>query len=233
MKLRLDRILTSQGLCSRKEAGIAIKKGKVLFNGRVLKSPKDKISTESLIITFDNTSYTYTEHIYIMLNKPAGYECSDAPVVHPSVKDLLTPIHRHRNIMSAGRLDVDTTGLLLFSDDGQFIHNIASPKKHLSKVYQAILDKPLNHQDANRLLKGVRLENDAKLAIALDVQGIDTNTVLITIDEGRYHQVKRMFLAVGNSVIKLHRQQIGDLVLPQELPLGSWMDLDVNLLGLK
>lgn len=226
MLLRLDRILTSQGLCSRKEATIAIKKGRVLFNGEVLKTPNSKIGAEGLVITFEGEEYRYAEHIYLMLNKPPGYECSDAPKVHPPVKELLSDIQRNRAVMSAGRLDVGTTGLLLFSDDGTFIHRIAAPKKHLPKRYHARLAAPLDEAAASKLLKGVRLEDDIRPALALELEGVGSNEVCITIDEGRYHQVKRMFVAVGNEVVGLHRQRVGALDLPTDLPEGQWRYLD-------
>lgn len=225
MKLRLDRILTSQGLCSRSEGTHLIKKGKVLFNGELIKSPKEKKETEGLVITFEGEEHLYTEHVYLVLNKPAGYECSDKPTDHPPVNELLTQLHRNRSIMSAGRLDLDTTGLLLFSDDGSFIHRIAAPKKHLTKTYRAQLVSPLTEKAAQQLLKGVRIDNDHRPAVALQVDGIDTTEVLLTIDEGRYHQVKRMFVAVGNKVLNLHRSKIGELQLPSDLEEGSWRNL--------
>ena len=124
--------------------------------------------------------------------------------------------------MNAGRLDVDTTGLILFADDGNFIHHIASPKHHLEKVYVAELEYELTEEGAQNLLKGVRLENDHRLATALEITGIASKTAVLTIDEGRYHQVKRMFAAIGNKVVSLHRKSIAGVNLPDDLAEGEW-----------
>jgi 16S rRNA pseudouridine516 synthase len=232
MKLRLDRILTSQGLASRSEGARLIKKGRVAVNGEVLKSPKEKVETEGLVITLDEVDYPYTEFVYIMLHKPEGYECSDNPKDHTPVKELLSWEHRNREVISAGRLDQDTTGLLLFSDDGKFIHHIASPKHHLPKVYEVQLRDTLTQQGADALLKGVLLDDDPKPATALAVTGVDTTAATLTIDEGRYHQVKRMFAAIGNEVLALHRSSTGELKLSLDLPKGEWRLLNQDDLKL-
>jgi 16S rRNA pseudouridine516 synthase len=161
---------------------------------------------------------------YIKLNKPFGYECSHAPTSHESVFSLFTPKLIKDGLQCAGRLDVDTTGLLLFSNDGEFIHKIEHPKKGFAKTYIATLAEPLTESMQEKLLAGVQLHGEKRLCTALELKLLMENMAEITIKGGVYHQVKRMFAAVGNKVVALHRSKIGDYRLG-ELKEGEWEPL--------
>jgi len=159
--------------------------------------------------------------LYLKLNKPHGYECSHAPTHHQSVFSLFPPELIKNGLQCAGRLDYDTTGLILLSNDGQFIHKIEHPKKGFAKTYVATLAEPLTEDMQNKLLEGVELRNEKRPCVALELKLIESNVAEITIKGGVYHQVKRMFAVVGNKVVALHRSKIGDYELG-ELKAGEW-----------
>jgi len=172
--------------------------------------------------------WTYQPRAYVMLHKPAGYECSRRPSAWPGVHTLLPVPLRQRpggaaaGVQPVGRLDQDTTGLLLLSDDGTFIHRLSSPRHHVPKVYVATCRHPVDDAQRRRLLDGVVLKDDPKPVRAAAVERVDSHRILLTLTEGRYHQVKRMLAAVGNRVDALHRSSIGPLVLPPDLLPGQW-----------
>jgi len=166
---------------------------------------------------------------YIMLHKPAGTECSQKPSAHPSVYSLLPAPLRQRphkggalGVQAVGRLDQDTTGLLLLSDDGQFIHRMSSPKKHVAKVYEVTTRHPLDEVQVQQLLAGVVLDDDPAPVKAAAAEQVSAHHLRLTLTEGKYHQVKRMLAAVSNRVERLHRSQIGGLKLPEDLLPGQW-----------
>jgi 16S rRNA pseudouridine516 synthase len=163
--------------------------------------------------------------IYIKLNKPHGYECSHAPTCHESVFSLFPPEFIKNGLQCAGRLDYDTTGLILLSNDGQFIHNIEHPKKGFAKTYTATLAETLTEEMQKKLLEGVELRNEKRPCIAQKLKPLADNIVEVTIKGGVYHQVKRMFAAVGNKVVALHRSRIGDYEL-EELKSGEWVQIE-------
>ena len=164
----------------------------------------------------------------MLLNKPAGYECSQKPSTYPSVYTLLPGPLRDRGggaaagVQAVGRLDQDTTGLLLLSDDGKFIHRMTSPRHHVPKVYEAEVKHPLSDGQVQRLLDGVVLDDDPKPVRAQACSAVGAQHLRLTLTEGKYHQVKRMVAAVGNRVERLHRSAIGGLLLGPELPEGGW-----------
>jgi 16S rRNA pseudouridine516 synthase len=162
--------------------------------------------------------------IYIKLNKPYGYECSHAPTSHESVFSLFPRELIKDGLQCAGRLDADTTGLLLLSNDGEFIHKIEHPKKGFAKTYTAKLADPLTQDMQEKLLAGVQLRGEKRICTALELKSLPGNAAEITIKGGVYHQVKRMFAAVGNKVTALHRSRIGDYEL-EELKEGEWVTL--------
>jgi len=162
------------------------------------------------------------DKIYVKLNKPYGYECSHAPTSHESVFSLFPREFIKGGLQCAGRLDADTTGLLLLSNDGEFIHKIEHPKKGFAKTYIAGLADPLTEEMQKKLLAGVQLRGEKRLYTALELKFLSENTAEITIKGGVYHQVKRMFAAVGNKVVALHRSKIGDYGL-DELKEGEWV----------
>lgn len=177
---------------------------------------------------------------YVLLHKPAGTECSHKPSTYPSIYTLLPAPLRQRptksavqGIQAVGRLDQDTTGMLLLSDDGQFIHRLSSPKKHVPKVYQVTTKHPIDASQVTRLLAGVVLDDDPKPVRAAACEVTDTHRMDLTLTEGKYHQVKRMLAAVGNRVEELHRSRIGAMQLPTDLPVGAWRwlnETDLRLL---
>ncbi|OYY73539.1 MAG: 16S rRNA pseudouridine(516) synthase [Gammaproteobacteria bacterium 28-57-27] len=166
---------------------------------------------------------------YIMLHKPAGTECSQKPSAHPSIFSLLPSPLRLRphkggalGVQAVGRLDQDTTGLLLLSDDGSFIHRMSSPKKHVAKVYEVTTKHPLGEAQVQQLLAGVVLDDDPAPVKAAAAECVSTHHLRLTLTEGKYHQVKRMLAAVSNRVESLHRSQMGGLKLPEDLLPGQW-----------
>jgi 16S rRNA pseudouridine516 synthase len=161
-----------------------------------------------------------------MLHKPAGYECSQKPRHHPSVLTLLPPPLRTRGVQPVGRLDEDTTGLLLLTDDGTLIHRLTSPKHHVPKVYEATAKHELTDEQLQRLLDGVVLDDDPQPVRALAAERVAPQHLRLTLAEGRYHQVKRMLAAVGNRCEALHRSRFGRLVLPADLAPGGWRWVD-------
>ncbi len=231
--MTLAQLLFSQGFGTRKMCAILIANGAVVINGGVVDNADEIIDVLSPEFTFtvDNTTWPYREKAYVMLHKPVGYECSQKAKSHPSVYRLLADPLRARNggIQAVGRLDQDTTGLLLFSDDGKFIHRMASPKHHVPKIYDVTLSEAITPTQIAKLLAGVVLDDDPKPVHALACTPMDApNKIQLTLAQGKYHQVKRMMAAVSNHVTALHRSQIGGLRLPDDLPLGEWRWCSAN-----
>lgn len=226
--LELDRILQSQGFGTHRACVAMITAGKVALKSscdadfQVCALPRAKFETAALQFRVEDVVWRYREHAYIALHKPIGYECSQAPKHHKSVLSLLPWQVRNRGVQCVGRLDQDTTGLLLISDDGQFIHTFTSPKKHVSKVYQATLNQPLDDGQLDALRQGVVLHDAPEPVAALDCKSLGKNSLELTIGEGKYHQVKRMVAATGNRVEALHRVKIGGYELPNSLAEGDW-----------
>ncbi|MFM1907079.1 MAG: hypothetical protein RLZZ591_756 [Pseudomonadota bacterium] len=231
--MRLDNILYSQGFGTRRVCAGLIQQGLVSVNGSKVSDPSSEWSSEGLHYTVQGVDWICHTKAYLMLNKPAGTECSQKPSTYPSIYTLLPSALRLRpqksavqGVQAVGRLDQDTTGLLLLSDDGQFIHRMSSPKKHLPKVYEVTAKHPLTHQQVERLVAGVVLDDDPKPVKAAACEIVDADGAALhlrlTLTEGKYHQVKRMLAAVGNRVEGLHRSRIGDLTLPEDLLPGQW-----------
>ena len=224
--MKLYRILQSQGFGSRKGCAAQVRAGAVAVNGAVCDDPEAEFNTNGLQLTLDGVTWTYREKAYVLMHKPAGYECSHHPSHHPSVFSLLPPPLLQRGVQCVGRLDQDTTGLLLFSDDGQFIHRMISPRKGIAKVYRATCADPVTDAMLGALRAGVALNDEPAPIAALACERLDATTLRLTLAEGKYHQVKRMIAATGNRVETLHREAIGDYVLPADLPPGSWRWLE-------
>jgi len=196
--------------------------GHVTVAGRTCTDPGEPFDTEDLHFVVDGMAWPVREHALVLLHKPAGYECSQKPKHHPSVLSLLPPPLRTRGLQPVGRLDEDTTGLLLLTDDGALIHRLTSPKHHVPKVYQVACKHPVDDSQLQRLLAGVVLDDDPALVQAAAVERTGDNTLSLTLTEGKYHQVKRMLAAVGNRVEGLHRSRFGPWVLPDDLVPGQW-----------
>jgi 16S rRNA pseudouridine516 synthase len=230
--LSAQELLFSQGFGSRHECSGAIIAGHLQFAGQVIQDPFSELEV------YDTAPYlvagkTWEFHTlaYLVLNKPAGYECSTKPKHHPSAYSLLPTAVRVRDVQAVGRLDEDTTGLLLFSDDGQFIHRITSPKHKAAKIYQVTLKHPGTQAQLDRLLQGVVLNDSPKPVQALDARFVEEKCLELTLSEGKYHQVKRMLAAVGNRVEALHRSAIGEHQLRPDCAQGQWYWLNDEELG--
>jgi 16S rRNA pseudouridine516 synthase len=226
-KLSLDRILQSQGFGSRKYCRALIEDGDVAIAGEVQHSYKALVETDGLVLTVFDEEWAYRQQLYLALYKPADYECSRKPSHHPGVLTLLPEQFTWREVQPVGRLDHDTTGLLLMSDDGAFIHAQSSPKRHVPKVYQATTQEPVTQQLVDQLLAGVQLHDEpAPLAAVTCVQRGD-HQLEIVLEQGKYHQVKRMLAAAGNHCTALHRSQIGGLTLDSlGIREGEWCYLE-------
>jgi len=220
--MRLAQILFTQGFGTRRVCAGMVAAGLVRVRGDVVCDGGAEIATEGLVLTVDGVDWPYFKRALILLNKPAGYECSQKPRHHPSVMSLLPPPLRHRGAQPVGRLDEDTTGLLLFTDDGQLLHRLSSPKHHVPKVYQVTARHPVSDAQLAELRSGVVLAGDTTPVAALAVERTGTLTLALTLGEGKYHQVKRMLAAVGNRCEALHRSHFGRLTIPPDLPLGHW-----------
>ncbi|QDX80725.1 16S rRNA pseudouridine(516) synthase [Denitratisoma sp. DHT3] len=220
--LPLERLIQQQGFGSRKECRALIRHGHVAVDGDVCENPFAEFETEGLHFQIDGEDWCWREHAYLALNKPAGYECSRNPIHHPSVLSLLPPPLLNRGVQPVGRLDEDTTGLLLLTDDGQFIHALTSPRREMPKVYEVTLRHAIDETQIQRLLAGVVLRDDPQAVAAAACEAVDSHRLRLTITGGRYHQVKRMVAAIGNRVEALHRAAIGDFALPAGLAPGQW-----------
>lgn len=223
----LEKMLQSQGFGSRKHCQQLIKNGAIEINQVMIDSPKYKLDTDQLCFSVHGQSYQYREKVYIALNKPQNYECSHQATHHFSVFDFFDDILMNRGIQCVGRLDQDTTGLILLTDDGQFLQALTHPKKHVPKVYKMQTVDPIADEQLLQLEQGVELRNENGLFAATQVMRLTEYELQMAIHQGVYHQVKRMLAAVGNKVEKLHRAQIGQLRLDQ-LAEGEWMYLNAE-----
>ena len=222
MKLKLSRLLQSQGLGTRRSCIASIQAGEVCVNGTICVNPEAVFDTANLHFSIAGETWQYREKAYIAMHKLAGYECSHQPLHHPSVFSLLPAPLLERGVQCVGRLDQDTTGLLLFSDDGGFLHRATSPAKRIGKMYEVRCKHLIDDAQITSLLQGVQLRDAPEPVSALACTRITPNTVHMSIAEGKYHQVKRMLAAVGNRVEALHRVAIGGYILPSELLPGAW-----------
>ncbi|MCX5467030.1 pseudouridine synthase [Acinetobacter nematophilus] len=221
----LEKMLQSQGFGSRKHCQHLIKNGAIQIQNEVITDPKFKLDLDHLEFSVYQQTFQYRENVYIALNKPQNYECSHQSTHHFSVFDLFDDVLMNRGLQSVGRLDQDTTGLLLFTDNGQFLQALTHPKKHVPKVYQIHTVDPITDDQIQQLEQGVELRNEKGRFAATDVQRLSEHELKVTVHQGVYHQVKRMLAAVGNKVERLHRVQVGQLVLSQ-LPEGEWLYLN-------
>ena len=231
---RLDKILASQGTLSRRDVREIIKKGRVSINGVVAKKSDVKIDIEKDLVTLDGEAILLKKHIYIMLNKPQGIVSASESDTDETVVDLVPDELFRKGLFPAGRLDKDTTGFVLITDDGDFAHKILSPKNHIFKTYLATLDHRLSKSDIEMLEKGITLADgttlkEAKVEILEDGE---QPIVKIMICEGKYHQVKRMFAAAGNKVVALHRSKMGELELDSALKPGDCREITLEELNL-
>lgn len=231
-KLTLDRILHTQGFGTRKRCRDLINSGEVIIAGDVFDDSNTAIETDGLEFTIFDQPWIFRERVYIALHKPANFECSRKPSHHPGVLTILPDQFTLRDVQPVGRLDHDTTGLLLMSDDGAFIHTQSSPKHHVPKVYVATTHDPVTPELIELLLGGVKLHDEPAPLAAETCRMIDANHLEIVLEQGKYHQVKRMLAAAGNHCTALNRSQIGNLKLEElGLAAGEWCYLDAQQLA--
>lgn len=220
--MKLAALLFGQGFGTRRECAGLVAAGLVRIGGQVVDDPEAEFDPAGLEFEVEGHRWPWREKALVMLHKPAGYECSQKPRHHPSVLSLLPGPLRTRGVQPIGRLDEDTTGLLLLTDDGALIHRLTHPKRHVAKVYEVTARHPLDDAQLQRLLQGVVLDDDPKPVRALAAERVGGTHLRLTLDEGRYHQVKRMLAAVGNRCDALHRSRFGEWVLPADLAPGQW-----------
>ncbi len=220
--MRIDQILFSQGFGSRRECAALVARGEVQVTSQIVNDPAAEFATEGLTLRVSGIDWPFHAKALVMLHKPAGFECSQKPQQHRSVMSLLPPPLRQRGVQPVGRLDEDTTGLLLLTDDGTLLHRLTSPKHHVPKVYEVTTRHPVDEAQLAALRAGVQLRDDPKPARAEACETTGERSLRLTLAEGRYHQVKRMLAAVGNRVDALHRSAFGALQLPADLAPGQW-----------
>ena len=220
---RIDKIIASQGKYSRSEVKTLIAKKRVTVNGEVIKSSSVKADPNSDLIVVNGQELNFKKYVYIMLNKPKGYVSATEDREHQTVLELVPEEFEGRDLFPAGRLDRDTTGLMIITDDGQMAHNILSPKKHVQKVYHVELDIPVTEEMAQGFEDGIELNDGVCKEAFLEITG--EKTCFVTLKEGRYHQIKRMFGCFGAKVVELHRVAMGNLHLPENLEVGESREL--------
>lgn len=237
--MRLEQILFSQGFGARKFCRLLIARGAVEVQGDVCtdETVEWDVAAEAAdggVFEFrvEGVRWQYHAKAYLMMHKTAGYECSQKPKSHPSVYTLLPAPLRARNVQAVGRLDQDTTGMLMFSDDGQYIHRMTSPKHEVPKIYEVTTSAVITPLQRERLVAGVVLDDSPDPVCALAGELTGPNKIRLTLMSGKYHQVKRMMAAVGNHVTDLHRSRIGQLSLPADLKQGQWRWLTAGELRL-
>ncbi len=234
--MQLQEVLYSQGFGTRRVCAGLIQQGRVQVypdastgDPVTVTDAAAEVVAPGLRFTVQGVPWEYHEFAYLMLHKPAGTECSQMPSTYPAIYTLLSAPLRQRpqkgpvqGVQAVGRLDQDTTGLLLLTDDGKFIHRLNSPRHHVPKVYEVTTKHALDARQVQKLLDGVVLDDDPKPVLAAACEAVAEHHLRLTLTEGKYHQVKRMLAAVGNRVEGLHRSQIGSLALPADLAPGQW-----------
>lgn len=224
--IRLDKFLADMGVGTRSELKKAIRAGRVKIDGIVAKKPEEKVDTEEQVVTFDDKVIGYQEYEYFMLHKPAGVVSATKDPKEKTVLDLITGTRR-KDLFPVGRLDKDTEGLLLITNDGDLSHRLLTPGKHVDKTYFARIEGCVTEEDVKAFSEGLDIKDDtltmpAKLVV---LSAGEISEIEVTIQEGRYHQVKRMFEAVGKKVIYLKRLSMGSLILDETLEKGAFRPL--------
>ncbi|MCX2832658.1 16S rRNA pseudouridine(516) synthase RsuA [Microbulbifer thermotolerans] len=221
--MRLDKAVSQVTDLSRSDVKRAAKAGRISVNGDIVTDPSSKV-VETDTLCLDGEPLLEPGPRYLMLHKPRGCVSATKDSEHPTVLDLIDEPNKHK-LHIAGRLDIDTTGLLLLTGDGQWSHKVTSPRHHCDKTYYAHLAERIDESAVEKFAKGIWLENEKKRTKPATLEILFANEVRVTISEGRYHQVKRMFAALGNRVLELHRERIGDIVLDETLQEGEYRPL--------
>lgn len=225
--MRIDKYISSQKSdISRKDAKALCKKGEVLVNGVVVKNSDEKIIAGKDTVTVCGEDIAFKKHIYIMLNKPQGYVCSTRDGKSPTVLELVPPELFREGLFPAGRLDKDTEGFVLLTDDGELSHKMLSPKNHVEKKYYVELEYPAQEYYIDEFEKGMQIDGgDVCLPARIEFIPENKNACYVYLNEGMYHQVKRMFCSLSNKVVFLKRVSIGGLELDENLALGECLEL--------
>lgn len=232
--MRLDKFLCDNNIGTRSQVKEYIKKGQVTVNGQTAKKPETKVNEETDIVTFQGKKIDYQKYVYYMLNKPEGVVSATNDNTAPTVVSLLA-VPEQKELFPVGRLDKDNTGLLLLTNDGVLAHDLLSPKKHVDKTYLVMPERPLSAEDIHCLESGLDIGDDKPTAPAKACL-TENGNLLLTIHEGRFHQVKRMLQAIGNQVLTLERVSFGPLSLDPGLSKGEYRALtkeEINHLKIK
>ena len=216
---RIDKIISEHTYYTRKEIKRLIFQRAVYVNGEEVKRPECKYDETNISLKINGEEIAIKKHLYLLLNKPKGFVSATENKIDKTVLDLVPQEYKYRNLFPAGRLDKDTTGLMLITDDGEFAHNILSPRKHVKKEYEVTIDIPVTATMVEEFKKGVNLNDGECKSADLEITG--EYTANVTLTEGRYHQIKRMFGCFGAKVLQLNRIRIGNLYLGEELKLGE------------
>lgn len=221
--MRLDKYLCDCLGMTRSEVKKIIGAGKVLVNDEPVKKADFQVNENNDTIIYNQIKVTYEKFVYFLINKPAGYVCANKDNLSPTVIDIFKGEGR-KNLSCVGRLDKDTTGFLIVTDDGELNHKLTSPSKHVFKDYLVGLRDNISDEDINKLCDGLDI-GDEDITLPARVEKVDEKTIILSIREGRYHQVKRMLLAVGNEVMTLHRLSLGNVSLDEDLKAGEYRRL--------
>lgn len=220
---RLDKIIAAQGIASRSEAKSLIRRGFVTVRGEIVRDPEEKVDPAVSEIAVRGMPINYRRHLYIMMNKPAGVLSASRDKNSETVIDLLPPALRRRGLFPAGRLDRDTRGFVLITDDGELAHKMLSPKSHVYKLYEAKCDRKLTEKDVESFARGITFGEESFLPAEMKITAPDT--ALVEICEGKFHQIKKMFASVGATVTELRRLRIGEVELDPSLAPGMSREL--------
>lgn len=228
--IRLDKYLSQMNIGTRTEVKSIIRKGKVSVNGEICKNPDTKFDENKTVVCCEGKEIAFEKYVYYMLNKPAGVVSATKDNLDKTVMDLLKDV-QNKEVFPVGRLDKDTEGLLLLTNDGELAHNLLSPKKHVSKTYLVHTKDNITAEQMEMLKKGVDIGEDA-LTLPAITEKINEKEMFLTIYEGKFHQVKRMLKAVGNEVVYLERKKMGELCLDESLKRGEYRKLTADELKL-
>lgn len=213
--MRLDKFLANENIGSRKEVGVLIRRGAVTVNGLAVKKADMQIDESKDVICVNGEEIVYNKFVYLLMNKPSGILTATRDSRARTVLDLIPTELNRKGLFPAGRLDKDTTGLLIITDDGDFAHRMLAPKSHVMKRYEAVLDIPAEESDIERFREGIASGEDVFAPAKLEISREDPHVAWVEIREGKFHQVKRMFKACGKTVVKLKRLSIGELYLDE------------------
>lgn len=220
---RVDKLIVSQGQYSRSEVKALVSRRRVLVDGVAIRSSSEKVDPDTARIVVNGAELVFKRNVYLMLHKPQGYVSATEDKSQATVLELVPEEYRGRELFPAGRLDKDTTGLMIITDDGAMAHRILAPKKHVQKVYLVEIDVPMSPEMVSGFAAGVELNDGVCQEAKLEITG--PHTGIVTLREGRYHQIKRMFGCFGGKVVRLHRLAMGNLFLPEDLPEGECREL--------